>query len=82
MTHTDRDKPLGMVEVLTRAWVSPFRTQSDFARAAASVVAMAASDGFITTKIAAGLYSQSWKVTPKGLAHLYNLNGMGGADFD
>lgn len=66
-----------MVAVLTRAWIAPFRTKSDFAREHASVVAMAASDGYLTTKIATGLYDQSWRVSPAGLTHLYCLNGMG-----
>jgi hypothetical protein len=60
------------------AWVKPFKTKSDFARAYANVVAMAASDGYLTTRIAAGLYGQSWQVTPAGLAYLYSLNGMEG----
>lgn len=65
-----------IVEVLTKAWVEPFTTKSDFARLHANVVAMAASDGFLTTKIAAGLYSQHWKITPRGLTHLYSLLGI------
>jgi hypothetical protein len=67
-----------LIEVLTMAWVRPFKTKSDFARAHADIVAMAASDGFLTTRRATGLYDQSWRVTPSGLAHLYTLNGMEG----
>jgi hypothetical protein len=61
--------------VLHRAWKAPFSTKSDFARANAGVVAMAASDGFITTRVAAGLYGKSWLVTVAGLRHLGVLQG-------
>jgi len=65
-----------VTEVLDRAWRKPFTTRSDFARAEADVIAMAASDGFLTTRIAAGFYGTSWRVTPQGLAHLFCLTGM------
>jgi hypothetical protein len=61
--------------VLNRAWKDPFSTKSDFARANAEVVAMAASDGFITTRVAAGLYGKKWLVTVSGLKHLGVLEG-------
>ena len=66
---------LTLVEVLTRAWMAPFKTKSDFARMNADVVAMAASDGFITTRIATGLYGPRWLITAKGIAHLQRING-------
>ncbi|WP_255448623.1 hypothetical protein [Telmatospirillum sp. J64-1] len=37
---------------------------------------MAASDGFITTKIACGLYGRMWRITPAGLRHLWHLKGL------
>lgn len=37
---------------------------------------MAASDGFLTTRIACGLYGTSWRITPNGLKHLNALLGM------
>jgi DNA polymerase-1 len=43
-----------LTSVLKRAWTKPFSTKSDFARAHADHVALAASDGLITTRIAAG----------------------------
>lgn len=67
-----------LIEVLTMAWVKPFTTKSDYARHQADIVAMAASDGYLTTRVAAGLHSRSWQVTPAGLTHLYALNGMAG----
>lgn len=67
-----------LTEVLERAWKRPFKTKSDFARLAADIVAMAASDGLLTTKIAAGLYGHSWQITPAGLARLWVLTGYEG----
>jgi len=65
-----------MLEVLERAWTSPFKTKSDFARQYADHIAMAASDGFLTTKLATGLYTRMWQITPKGLSYLYILKGL------
>jgi hypothetical protein len=62
-------------EVLRRAWQRPFKIKSNFARDHADIVAMAASDGLITTKLATGLYGWEWIITPQGLAHLYSLTG-------
>ena len=65
-----------LTDVLERAWKRPFTTKSDFARAATDLVAMLASDGFITTKVATGLYSRDWRITPAGLSHLWKLKGI------
>lgn len=64
-----------MIELLSRALEGPFKTKSNFARENADMVAMAASDGFISTRQAAGLYSRKWYITPTGLSHLYMLTG-------
>ena len=64
---------LKLVDVLVEAWISPFSTKGDFARLHADFVAMAASDGMITTKIAAGLYGRRWLITEAGLRHLRAL---------
>lgn len=53
-----------------------FTTKSDFARAYADFVAMAASDGYLTTRIAAGLYGNLWLITSKGLKHLEMLEEL------
>jgi hypothetical protein len=34
---------------------------------------MAASDGYLTTKIACGLYGNEWRITARGLKHLEAL---------
>lgn len=65
-----------LIDVLARAWASPFTTKSDFSREYADFVAMAASDGFITTRQAAGLYSNTWMITSLGLRHLETLGGF------
>lgn len=62
--------------MLERCWKAHFTVKSDFARHAAVPIAMAASDGFITTKQAAGLYDNCWRITPAGLKHLFILKGM------
>ena len=64
------------MEILKQALEAPFKTKSNFARERADLIAMAASDGFITTRIAAGLYSRKWMLTPLGLSHYYALSGM------
>lgn len=61
--------------MLERAWRSPFSTKSDYARSHADVIAMAASDGHITTKIATGFYGRQWQITPAGLRHLWAITG-------
>ncbi|MRN66393.1 hypothetical protein GJU92_07855 [Brucella sp. 10RB9213] len=64
-----------LTDVLSRAWHSPFKTKSDFARENADAIAMAASDGLITTRIATGLYGREWRVTAAGIQHLHLLRG-------
>lgn len=59
-----------LTDVLYMAWKNPFTTKSDYARYAADMVAMAASDGFITTRLATGLYDNSWKITARGLRYM------------
>ncbi|CAB4139352.1 hypothetical protein UFOVP347_17 [uncultured Caudovirales phage] len=65
--------PTDTANVLFQAWTRPFAIQSDFARLNAAVIAMAASDGLITTRLAAGLYGRRWLITPTGLRRLYVL---------
>jgi hypothetical protein len=65
-----------MIEILKQAHEAPFKTKSNFARENADLIAMAASDGFITTRVATGLYSRKWMITPLGLSHYYALTGL------
>jgi hypothetical protein len=64
-----------LTDILYRAWRYPFTTKSDFARVWADMVAMAASDGLITTKQATGLYGNTWLITSKGLKYYELLRG-------
>lgn len=64
-----------MLEVLEYAHQNPFKTKSNFARDYADMIAAAASEGFLTTKIAEESYLRVWMITPKGLSYLYALQG-------
>ena len=64
-----------LTNVLSKAWNAPFKTKSDFAREHADLIGMAASDGFITTRIATGLYGRDWRITAAGIKHLHTLRG-------
>lgn len=52
---------------LDRAWRSPFTVKSDFARKGALHVAIAASEGFITTKIDEDAWGTRWCITDVGM---------------
>ena len=58
------------IDVIFRAWTSPFTTKSDYARTHATHVATAASSGFITTELNTNIHSNLWVVTQKGLEYL------------
>jgi hypothetical protein len=64
-----------LIDVVHRAWAGGFTVQSDFARAHAPLVAMAASCGFITTLCGSihdeQQFSTTWRVTREGLALLW-----------
>ncbi len=63
-----------MLTVLSLAHRYGIAVKGDFARAEAPLVAMAASDGFITTREAGGLYGNRWGITAKGLRHMHVLD--------
>lgn len=56
--------------VLRKAWLQGFRTKSDFARAYADEVAIAASLGLISTKIGKDRFDRTWHITRKGMDFL------------
>jgi len=66
---------MSILKVLAKARTAPFRTKSDFARENADFIGMAASDGFITTRIATGFYGRDWLITAAGIQHLHTLRG-------
>lgn len=56
--------------VIERAWLQGFRTKSNFARLYADEVAIAASLGFISTKIGKEKFDKTWHITRKGLDYI------------
>ena len=64
------DEMAGLVAVyvtLQRARINPFTTKSDYARYAADVVALAASEGLISTKIDEDSFGNKWMITEDGI---------------
>lgn len=53
---------------LLTVWQTNVTTKSDFAREWADYIAMAASMGLITTRVAGEVYSRHWQITSYGLA--------------
>ena len=70
---------LAVFMVVERARVNPYTTKSEFARLAATEVALAASEGLISTRIEGGLYTNRWMITAEGLEFLEEMrNDYGG----
>lgn len=53
--------------VLNRCWRNKVTVSSDFARGNATIIAMAASMVFLSTKVGDRRYSNQWHITPQGL---------------
>ena len=53
--------------VLDRAWRNPFTVKSDFARDGALHIAIAAYEGFITTKVDTDSWGRRWCITEIGM---------------
>lgn len=72
------DREVNLLCLLQRVWTYAFTTKSDLARAYADEIAEAASRGFLTTSVVPNrdIHGRLWKVTPCGLAHLYENAGM------
>ena len=66
---------MSLAATVERARVSPFTTKSEFARFAATEVAMAACEGFISTRVEEGVFCNQWMVTQEGLAFLEDVRG-------
>jgi hypothetical protein len=60
-----------LTEVLEKAWMGGIAVQSDFFRKNPSYVALAASDGLITTHLPGNRFGSVWRITPKGCAKLF-----------
>lgn len=63
-------------EVLHRAFMFPFKTQSDYARTNALEVAALASMGYISTYEQPRQFGNKWRVTGIGLDKLKKLGAL------
>lgn len=67
-------KRIHAVVSLTRT--KPFTTKSDFARMAANEVAIAASEGLITTRVNDEAFGNYWLITSSGLDFVEGFNDV------
>ena len=74
-TSSNIEKNIGYT--LQEAWSVGFTTKSDFARANADYVAIAACMGWISTRIfPPDVWGSTWQITSKGLRALEELYGI------
>ena len=71
LTHTEVTEQLGhdtaIYMTLDRAWRSPFKIKSAFARDGAFEVAVCASEGLITNHMSEDTYGDRWMITEEGM---------------
>jgi hypothetical protein len=67
LTEEELEAIVAVYGVLMCAKQRPFKTKSDLARKAANEVALAASEGMLTTKLNDTTYTNVWMVTSDGL---------------
>ena len=67
---------IAMHLVVSHARQKPFTTKSEFARYAANEIAVCAAEGFITTNIKEGMYSNMWMVTEEGLQFMREVEDV------
>lgn len=65
--------------VLVAARTSPFTTKSDMARKFANEVALAASEGMLTTKMSETQFTNVWMITADGLAFMEGFEDVFGS---
>ena len=65
---------------IEKARASPFTTKSEFARIAANEVALAASEGLISTRLDNGVFCNKWMITQEGLQFLEEFQDDYGPD--
>ncbi|GAB5503460.1 hypothetical protein [Pyruvatibacter sp.] len=65
-----------LTDILLAAWSGGFTTKSDLARTHATLVGVASSEGYITTKLlcSEAEYHNVWLITVEGLRLLEHLN--------
>ena len=69
-TEADAQHLAKIYSVLCAARTNPFTTKSDLARKAANEVALAASEGFISTKLSEATFANVWMITAEGIAFM------------
>ena len=62
--------------VISKAHHEPFTTKSDFARMAATEIALCACEGLITTKISDFKFGNVWVVTAEGLEYFNEVSDV------
>ncbi len=77
-THAELGEELtdleeSLVDIIIEARTKHFSVSSDFSRKHAETVGMAASLGFITTKIFRDIYGRDWLPTASGLQFLSEI---------
>ena len=74
LTEQEIEAMLAVFAVMVRARTAPFTTKSDFARQYATEVALAASEGMISTRLNENTHTNTWMVTAEGLEWTENFN--------
>ena len=67
---------LEIYTVLLQAKQSPFTTKSDFARVAANPIALAASEGLISTRLNETTFTNRWMVTADGMEWMEGMEDV------
>jgi hypothetical protein len=67
---------LEIYTVLLQAKQSPFTTKSDFARVAANPIALAASEGLISTRLNEDTFTNRWMVTAEGMEWMEGMEDV------
>jgi len=62
-----------MYECLARAKFGGFTTKSAYARQAATIIAMAATESLITTKVSEDVWGNLWVITEFGNAYMKEI---------
>ena len=65
---------LAMYEVLIEAWAGGFTTKSKFARESANIIAVAATEGLITTRLEEEVWGNHWMITEKGMQFMKEIH--------
>lgn len=77
----DEDRAMMAIYLtIEKARFSPFTTKSDFARMAANEIALAASEGLISTRLDNGVFCNKWMITQEGLQFLEEMQDDYGPD--